>query len=159
MLYDYSVMQLKKFEALLYQINQIEFTSTMENVYHSSIGMHSRHIIEFYEMFCSGYDVGVINYEKRNRNSAYETDVNLAINRIKFLQEELFKCRPDKDLKLIIELDETKIEMPTTSRRELLYLMEHTTHHIALIRMGLQNINAAKNTFEKLGMAYSTPSK
>ena len=52
MLNDFSVKQIKDLIDLLETLTDREFTGQMEVVFGSSIGKHTRHIIEFYRIYC-----------------------------------------------------------------------------------------------------------
>ena len=157
MLHENSIKQLRELSELLSLIDDSEFTEPMEVVFGSTIGRHTRHILEFYDAFYKGYKSGILHYGGRKRKLKFETNRNAAISKIEKLNKKLHKIPDEKDLILKLKINENSYFMPTTVAREFLYLMEHTTHHIALIRIGLQNINPEKNEFESLGVAYSTP--
>lgn len=157
MLHEYSIQQLSELTQLLEIIDETEYTQTMEEVFYSTIGKHTRHIIEFYDAFYKGYKSGFLCYDERKRKLKWENEKAEALRKIEKLQKKLSHIPDEKNLILKLEIQGNSYHMPTTVAREFLYLMEHTTHHLALIRIGLQNINPGKNEFETLGVAYSTP--
>ena len=157
MLHEYAINQLKDLVELLENLDNDEYTQPMEEVFESAIGKHTRHIIDFYQIFYKGYKKGILSYDDRKRKVTYEFDKNLAIEKLLQIQKKLSKIPDEKDLILKTKLNQQSYFMPTTVAREFLYLMEHTTHHIALIRIGLHNLNPAKNQLNDLGIAYSTP--
>lgn len=159
MLNEYSVNQLKDLAKLLDGLTDEEYSQIMETVFKSTVGKHTRHILEFYQVFYKGYKDGMLSYDKRKRNERIETDRKFAIDKLKKLQKRLSKIPDEKNLILKMKVNNQSYFMPTTVAREFLYLMEHTTHHVALIRIGLENLNPEKNRFQDLGVAYSTPKK
>lgn len=159
MLNKYSAKQLKQLSELISNLTDEEYSKPMEDTFKSSIGKHTRHIIEFYLAFNKGYKNGLLNYDKRKRDERIEEDREFAIKKLEKLQKKMSKLPNEKSLILKLKVDGQSYFMPTTVAREFLYLMEHTTHHIALIRMGIENISPEKNNFKNLGIAYSTPKK
>ena len=157
MLNDFSVKQIKDLIDLLETLTDREYTGQMEVVFGSSIGKHTRHIIEFYRIFFEGYSSGYLNYEHRERRPEYETDRYTAVSELERITENISAHSEEKNLQITVSINGQNYEMQTTARRELLYLMEHTTHHIAQIRLGLQNICPEKNQLTDTGIAYSTP--
>ena len=79
----------------------------------------------------------------------------LAFNTLIDLENNLIKS--DKALLMVTEKSENVFEtiVTTTYFREIIYNTEHTIHHLALIKVGLieLNINIVNPEF---GMAYST---
>ena len=157
MLQQHSIQQLNDLKVILEKIDESEFTSTMETVFYSSIAKHTQHIITFYQRFIKCYEKDIINYEKRKRNTELLTNKALALESIDLIQQFLSQNLDEKSLILKIKIENESAFLPTSLARELLYLSEHTTHHLALIRLGLENLNPEKNLFVGVGMAYSTP--
>ena len=104
----------------------------------STTGQHIRHILEFYIELAKGYQSGTIDYDGRQRDHMLETCRNSAIKRLAEISDEI--TREDKKLTICTglqtELDD-KFQLPTTYYRELMYNLEHTVHHMALIRVGI----------------------
>lgn len=157
MLHEFAVKQLKDLIHLLDRIDDNEYSQPMESVFYSTVGKHTRHIIEFYHIFYKGYKKGSLSYDKRKRQPEIETNKLLAINKLDKLLTKLKRIPNDKNLELKVNIHGKTYKMPTTVSREFLYLMEHTTHHIALIRVGISNINPSFQYEENIGIAYSTP--
>jgi hypothetical protein len=49
-----------------------------------------------------------------------------------------------------------ELKMPTTVARELFYMLEHTVHHMAIIKMAVVNENLNIDIPENFGVANST---
>jgi hypothetical protein len=63
----------------------------------------------------------------------------------------------DKMLMLATSYDgEELLEIPTSFNRELVYLIEHTIHHLAIIKIGLNEAFPTIEIPENFGVAYST---
>lgn len=106
----------------------------------STIGQHVRHILEFYVELGKGYQSGLINYDGRQRNYLLETSRNFAIDNLRTINAEII--RDDAILSIctgLLSHSDEVIEIPTSYYRELMYNLEHTVHHMALIRVGIAN--------------------
>lgn len=122
----------------------------------SSIGQHCRHIIELYIELLNGYETGIINYDKRQRNLVLETERDQVIIEIKLVIDSIQKS--DKMLQLSYTLDQNKKEnfqLSTNYFRELIYNLEHSVHHMALIRIGIHELTNLEIS-ESFGVAAAT---
>lgn len=133
-----------------------QYTQPVKVLSQSTIGQHTRHILEFFIELNKGYDSHVVDYDKRIRNHAIESDKFFAINTLHQIADELVK--PDRDLVLNVEYGPEagqRLQVITNYFRELVYNMEHTVHHMALIRIGVQSISELQIPAE-FGVAAST---
>ena len=146
-------------EQLQYVIDGLSnelYTQPAKVLSNSTIGQHTRHILEFFIELNKGYDSGMVDYDKRIRNHAIESDKYFAINIIQQIVAGLAK--PDRDLMLQVEYgasDDQSSQVFTNYYRELVYNMEHTVHHMALIRIGVEAICSLQIPAE-FGVAAST---
>ena len=98
----------------------------------------------------------MIDYDKRLRNHSIESDRYYAIGTMQQVNDSLIK--PDKDLIMNVEYgsgEEHSSQVFTNYLRELVYNMEHTVHHMALIRIGAVAISDVDIPAE-FGVAAST---
>lgn len=123
----------------------------------STIGGHTRHVIEIFQCLLKGYETGIVNYENRKRDMHIECSKHYAVA---LLQELSVKIElPNK--KLILqgfysnEADVETSSMQTNFFRELVYNLEHCIHHMALIRVGIQEFSAIELP-DNFGVAPST---
>ena len=108
-----------------------------------SVGQHVRHIIELFQGLDLGYSTGIVNYESRQRDPVIESDKSMARDLLRQLALRL--DRPDKELLLEASYDEHSAELihiKTNFYRELSYNLEHTIHHMALIRIGISEVSS-----------------
>lgn len=106
----------------------------------ASIGEHLRHVIELFQQMISGYATGKVNYENRQRNFLIETDKDFAIQQLVKITDAM--NLPNKNLILISDYniqDDKIISIATNYQREIIYNLEHTIHHMALIRIGFKS--------------------
>lgn len=140
----------------LENLTDTAYTQQSPALFNATIGQHVRHIIELFQCLSNGYDEGVVNYEKRKRDYRIETERDLAC----FLLRKTFRLldRPNKRMTLEAEdYDETveTIAIPSNYYRELAYNLEHTIHHMALIRIGINEVSTVQLP-DSFGVAYST---
>lgn len=122
----------------------------------ASIGQHVRHIIELFICLENGYYTGVVNYDKRKRDLSIETDKDIANSLLKSIYLQLDK--KNKDLVLEASYDDLSTEplcIETNYYREIAYNLEHTVHHMALIRVGITEVSFIQIP-QSFGVASST---
>jgi hypothetical protein len=123
----------------------------------SSIGQHCRHIIEFFLCLLDGSLVGVVNYENRQRNLLLEKNITDAQKVILEIMQKI-SSENFNDLLFVLAGTNAKndLPIPTNFMRELAYLVEHSIHHYALIRIGVQQNFSNIILPQNFGVAYST---
>ncbi|RYG45838.1 MAG: DinB family protein [Chitinophagaceae bacterium] len=140
----------------LNQLSQQEYAQPCKTLFNNTIGQHVRHIIELFQCLENGYETGVVNYEKRKRDKAIETDKAFASGLLRDIYAGLEKS--DKALTLEATYDDHSadpIRISTNFHREIAYNLEHTIHHMALIRVGINEVSAIRLP-EDFGVATST---
>lgn len=140
----------------LKQITDAEYTQPSKILFNATIGQHVRHVIELFLCLEKGYDEGTVNYEKRKRDYNIETSKAFAIDLLKNIYHRLE--RPNVDIVLEAEdyTDTTEVvAVPSNYYRELAYNLEHTIHHMALIRVGINEVSTITLP-DEFGVAYST---
>jgi len=140
---------------LLGQITNSEYSKPCAALSNSTIGEHSRHIIEMFQCLENNYDLGIVNYDKRDRNVLIQTDTQHAIKKIGLIQNSLGRENKEIELQQIIDGEEILVE--SNYLRELLYNLEHCIHHQALIKVAVlqspsilvgNNFGVARSTIE-----------
>jgi uncharacterized damage-inducible protein DinB len=104
----------------------------------ASIGAHTRHIIELYQELLKGYSTGDVSYDNRKRDKKIETDLTYAIQSLDEITALIMQ--QDKSLTLTYQVQDKVISLNTNYHRELMYNLEHTIHHQALIRVGIESM-------------------
>ncbi len=140
----------------LEQLSDEQYAQPSSHLLNNAIGQHVRHIIELFQCLELGYDINNNNYEKRKRDKLIETNKQLATQLLVTIHARL--DRPDKPLLLEAnydELDSRTVTITTNYYRELAYNLEHTIHHMALIRIGLNEISSIRIP-ENFGVASAT---
>lgn len=140
---------------LLNQLSSAEYTAPCVQLSNASIGEHTRHIIELFQCLDNQYESGILNYDKRERNTLIQTDTDFAIQQIRVIQNNLDK--ENKKITLQQLIDGNEIQTESNYYRELLYNFEHCIHHQALIKVALfqyetvaldENFGVARSTIE-----------
>ena len=140
----------------LNQLSADEYTQPSKILFNASIGQHVRHIIELFLCLEKGYETGVVNYEKRKRDYQIETNKDFATQLLKDIYHRLE--RPNADLVMEAEEYENStgmVAIPSNYYREIAYNLEHTIHHMALIRVGINEVSMIELP-QDFGVAYST---
>ena len=143
---------------LVAQIHESDFTKPSDQLSQSTIGQHLRHTLEFFICFESGYQHGVINYDKRAHDKQIERDKYIALATIGRI-EAFVKSFEEKELKLEVGYDLSQDEfvtINTTAMRELVYNIEHAVHHMAIMKIGIREIAPYVNLPKDFGVAAST---
>lgn len=137
-------------------LNNEQYRQHSKILFNATIGQHVRHIIELFLCLDKGYDTGLVNYEKRKRDISIETDKEFANSLLQKIYKGLDK--PNKKLLLEANYDEHSAEslsVTTNYYREIIYNLEHTVHHMALIRVGINEVSTIELP-QSFGVASST---
>ena len=140
----------------LHQLTDEQYVQPSKTLFNATIGQHVRHIIELFICLEKGYETGLVNYEKRKRDLAIETDKQFANGLLQKIYKNLEK--PNKNLLLESNYDEHSADTLTVTTnyyREIIYNLEHTVHHMALIRVGINEVSTIAVPYE-FGVASST---
>ncbi|WP_394775230.1 DinB family protein [Flavobacterium sp.] len=138
---------------LLDQLSDHEYSKSCQALSNATIGEHTRHILEMFQCLENGYNLGILNYDNRERNYRIQTETKFAKQRIVEIKTGLKS--ENKIMYLEQLIDELSIRIQSSYYRELLYNLEHCIHHQALIKVAvLQFDNISIN--ENFGVARST---
>lgn len=155
MLLSYINYNLDEMIALLKQLSDKEYSNPCTNLSNSSIGEHTRHIIELFQCLENQYESGIISYDNRQRNVLIQTNTDFAIQQIEQIQRNLNK--ENKNIVLKQKIQSHEITTESNYYRELLYNFEHCIHHQALIKVAIlqyptiaidKNFGVARSTIE-----------
>lgn len=121
----------------------------------NSLGKHVRHIVEFFECLLEGLPTGIVNYDLRKRNLRIETETRYTLSLIASIQKQIASIQ-DGPLLLQADLGSGIQPFQTSVFRELAFAMDHSIHHLALIRVGIQQHFPEIPLSDELGIAFST---
>jgi hypothetical protein len=143
----------------LEQVDQPTYSKPLDVFNGSSLGGHTRHIIEFYHCLIKNYNKGVINYDLRERDKNIENDPELATVAVQNIITELKRINLDDQVELHMSYDPQNNTVDTVIsnvKREVIYNLEHTIHHMALLKIGVK-VEAPQIELEnEFGVAPST---
>ncbi len=139
------------------QLDETAYSLPVPMLHGNTIGKHVRHIIEFYECLVNGSSTGKLNYDLRTRDLVLETSPRHAMLVLQAITQKLTHCK-DQPMQLEACFDpEAGIVVTQTSfNRELAYNIEHAIHHMAIIRIAIENQFSEVIIPGNFGVAYST---
>ncbi|MCX7744464.1 MAG: DinB family protein [Flavobacteriales bacterium] len=131
---------LKNLTLFLQQIEAENYRQPLLVFNGSSLGEHTRHILEFYQCLFSQQEQHFINYDRRERSRSLQQEPEIAIHVIHQILNMLDSVDLNKQLQLVVAYDtqnDATDNMPTNLKREITYCLEHAIHHMALIKIGV----------------------
>ena len=146
----------QQISTVLNNLSEKEYSMPSSILSNASIGQHVRHVIELFMELNKGYETDVVNYEKRKRDYRIETDKFVAAALLTGILNEVDKR--DKALKLEAGFSndtDNIILLHTNYYRELAYNIEHSIHHMALIKVGIKELSTVE-VDENFGIASAT---
>ncbi|MCE3007419.1 MAG: hypothetical protein LW884_03610 [Bacteroidetes bacterium] len=151
---------LAQLEGFLLQVSAEAYSAALPLLGGSTLGQHTRHILEFYQCLSNGLSQGVVSYDRRKRDMRIETSAAYACQVMAEIQQQLPQLAQPMPLRLEVcyspEPDTAPIVMDTYAQRELAYNFEHTIHHMAIIRMAATSEQVGIQLSADFGMAPST---
>lgn len=144
------------------QIPPADYTQPISVMYSANIGQHTRHIVEFFQCLAQQIAQQQIDYDQRQRNLAIEQSPQTACEVItqvqlwlqSLLQSENIHCALLVNYNL--ERKNDKYAVASSLFRELVYNIEHTIHHAALIKVALALLHLDIDVPSHFGIAPST---
>ena len=123
----------------------------------ASVGQHVRHTLEFYQCLFEGGES--VNYDERKRDILIESSAEHARVTIDSIIRRLEGVAKDFPLTLSADLPSASKEqllVGSSLSRELLYVLEHSIHHMAVIRILIKDEEPGFVLEDSFGVAYST---
>jgi len=142
---------------LLKDIDTLVYQASLQTLHDCSVGQHVRHVTEFYLCALKGYENRMIDYDARERNIMIEIDQDFTIEILENVKCQLRNLNTDRNLMLRSKFGSNEsFDIPSSFFRELTYLIEHTIHHLAIIKIGLNEVYPEIEIPKSFGVAYST---
>ncbi len=142
-------------EDALLQIPDASYSKPSSHLFNATIGQHVRHIIELFQCLANGYVTGIVNYDKRKRDLLIETDINTALLCMRDIIHSINQPAKLLTIEASFGMADNVIVIESNFTRELVYNLEHAIHHMALIRVGINELTDVVVP-EKFGVAPST---
>ena len=154
-------------DTILSQLNDLsvaiegeQFSAELEILSGASIGMHFRHVIEFFDCLMQGISEGEINYDHRTRDILVERSPDIASAKIDQIKGWLQEQEHDQLVKFQSVMCEgesfEKEGVQSSLNRELVYAIEHAIHHMAIIKIAVLNAFPELKLDPNFGVALST---
>lgn len=126
---------LQKAQYLLDSLTDDQLCNNSVPPYHSSIGSHIRHILDFYDCILNINSKNKIDLTARSRNKDVESNCNCASDYLKSVVTKLnnFNFNTTQTIIVIDDLGLGKIEIPYTYSALFSQANSHTIHHYAII--------------------------
>ncbi|MBK8845057.1 MAG: hypothetical protein IPO27_00300 [Bacteroidetes bacterium] len=121
---------------LAQQLMDEQYTAPLEVLAKQAIGKHVRHIVEFHQCLLNGLANKHIDYDSRERNILLETDRIYTCEAIKNIAHCIEQLS-DEPLLLAMNYGDGTYSVATSVYRELAYNIEHSIHHLAIIKIGI----------------------
>ncbi|MDO5510910.1 MAG: hypothetical protein Q4F57_09455 [Weeksellaceae bacterium] len=147
--------QLDMLGDVISQFSENQFTYMGKNEFESSPGMHVRHVLDFFLVLQRDLNSGVIDYDKRVRNTAIEENPDSALSLV-YESKNWLESLSDHCCELQLNSPLHHQSLSSTLTRELLYLLEHCVHHFAIIRVFTERYFPEIMLHEEFGLANST---
>lgn len=136
-----------------------DLTRELELFSGSTIGQHIRHILEFYVGLFRQMEFSLVCYDDRERDVRIESDPQFAISVLDAIVSRLEKVKEDQPLTLKANFTKNLADdllFETSLYRELAYNLEHSIHHLAIIKIGISELEAEYTLGGEFGIAPST---
>lgn len=137
MLQHTSTKHLLELRSILDQVNESDYSRALPTLDNGTLGRHVRHILEFYECLFLSYDSDTICYDDRKRNLVLEENVGIASEYIDTIIAKIAAVSQNRFLYIKSRFGSEEITVDSSLYREIIYNIEHTVHHLAIIRIAL----------------------
>ncbi|MEM6828955.1 MAG: DinB family protein [Bacteroidota bacterium] len=150
---------LEQLSELIKSCKEEDFTKPLPELSGSTLGQHIRHTLEFFICLFDARSNGIINYDNRKHDRFIESDPKLAASIIDTITA--FLAKQEEDFPISFEANYTLEEgciqkMPSSFYRELAYNIEHAIHHMALIKVAVNQTLNYIQLPKNFGVASST---
>lgn len=115
-----------------------DYSRTLSTLHGASIGQHARHIIEFVDCLLLIQENETISYDDRKRVTNLERNLNDYLSRSNDFIHSLYQKRDNFPLRIKFYLDKDLYTITDSNYfREELFVLDHTIHHLAIIKIGI----------------------
>lgn len=135
-------------EALLLVVAPENFTHKFAAVFGASIGSHYRHCLDHFVCLLNGKELGMVDYDQRERDAQIETQPSCALEATRRIRSALRAMETrvlDRSISTRCSVSYRGSASPVTRStlaRELVYAVTHGIHHYALISVMARLLDA-----------------
>lgn len=136
-----------------------QYTHTPAILSGSSVGQHVRHLYGFFECLQRAYQTDfVVDYDSRRRDCCIEKDPAQAATILTQMADFLENMAESDAIEMRIKItyNINQIIIDTTFERELYHNIEHSVHHLAIIKMAVISLWPEIVLPTEFGVANST---
>lgn len=123
---------------LLARLDDAAYARVVAPLFDYGVGSHVRHCLDSFTSFLQGLESGLIDYDRRARDTRIERDRHYAQMRIAATMAALQGLMPDLSATVLQARQDSPHWTVTSLARELQFLLSHTVHHYALVALMLR---------------------
>lgn len=134
---------LERGKKLLISITDEQYSQSTTPPYFSSIGSHTRHILDIYQCIFNGLESGLIDFTYRERNFLQEQSTNAGLDYLNQITSQICSLTGadlNKEILVTDDLGEGKLKANSTLAAVLIQAHSHTIHHYAIIGFLVYNL-------------------
>ncbi|MDG1761192.1 MAG: DinB family protein [Flavobacteriaceae bacterium] len=153
------IQNLQSLNELLKNLPEPYYIKPASKLFNASIGEHIRHILEFYSCLLDGVNEGQVNYDSRKRNPTIELNSEVASMHIDRICSSLESELVSKKIHILANptfQEDYTCSISSSLERELMYCLDHSIHHMALIKVALYEFDIQHLIDSNFGVAFST---
>lgn len=159
MLHSTAKELLSQLSTIIENCQKEDYDKSLPELSGSTFGQHVRHTLEFFICLFDAKNNGSVNYDNRKHDKLIETDKKLSQSVIQSIMT--FLDENTEDFAISFEanysLKEGEINaMQSSFFRELSYNIEHAIHHMALLKVAVNQTLDYIQLPENFGVASST---
>ncbi|HNQ13478.1 MAG TPA: hypothetical protein PKH65_08005 [Bacteroidia bacterium] len=148
---------LNQLKQILVQLNNEEFIQSLPLLNGNSIGKHCRHLVEFYDCLIQANENGRLNYDARSHNPLLEQNLHQCIDAFNSINQYLSGNVDNRVIAMNYSYEKEFVDCVETSfKRELVYNIEHCVHHMAIIKIAIEQSFPHIQIPSYFGVAHST---
>jgi hypothetical protein len=137
MLKEITKKQLLELKSILDQLKEGDYSRPLTVLENGTLGKHVRHILEFYDCLLVTTPDNTICYDDRKRNLLLEENLRFSSEFIVEILDKIERVEINKRIVLKVFYNESETLIESSLFREITYNIEHTVHHLAIMRIAL----------------------
>jgi uncharacterized damage-inducible protein DinB len=142
------------------RVGDLDYLARPASGVSGAIGAHVRHCVDHVLALLDRTPEGVMTYDSRQRDAALEQSRRLAIDTLRQLAIRVREMAPRTSdvpltLQTLLDRQGTRARVRTSLGRELVFVLQHTIHHEAVVAVLLAG--RGKVMSGHFGLAPSTP--
>ncbi|QQR86958.1 MAG: hypothetical protein IPJ76_01655 [Flavobacteriales bacterium] len=155
---EHSKRQFDELQRLVHALTAEQYRKPAAVLSNANIGQHMRHVLEFYLCILNA-EHNTVDYDARKRDKALETDRVAVLGTLDALKAWMESLSDDADMSMMVDHSTDgsgSTRMRTSLFRELAYAFDHGIHHLALLRIAVEQEHRTVQLHPDFGVAPST---